>query len=272
MVAAMMLSRGGVNRNMAIKTMTFVCFFLFISCVESVLARSEFEAVFRPAFDPESCVSIVRDGPERSLVFSYGDVKSKIRLTQSFSIDQNICDEFFRQIDILLTQKQVKRKVGFDGILVEGTYTAPGRPPVSFGFWSPRKGSSERDFLIIAAFFRVLDSLKVSDSMMMYVEWLRVYFDDLGLPAKIFPGNPYKVRFYGMLSLRNEQQLRGLIHALPGDVQIIVDMSNFHSMGTLLYPIFRELMSKNRNIKWIASGTARSQLIEIGVDANDIQD
>jgi hypothetical protein len=231
-----------------------------------------FEIEFTPAFDPKSHISIFSNSGMNGLVFRYGDTRTKVEQTQTYTVDEKTAEEFFRHLDEISRRRQGKKHPGtaYDGITIEGTYTRPKVAPFKFKAWAPSKKYLQRDFAIVEALFKVLDTLKPTDSLTEYIETLTNYFDDFPLPVKIIGGSPFEVRFYAALSIRYETELANFITKLPTDTPLLIDMSNFKGMGTLLYPYFQELINKNKDVKWIATGRAKDQLIELGVNQKDI--
>lgn len=57
---------------------------------------------------------------------------------------------------------------------------------------------------------------------------------------------------------------------IPRNEPLVVDMSNFDGMGTLLYPIFAEFAGSHDRLAWVASPNAERQLAEIGVNGQTI--
>jgi hypothetical protein len=84
-----------------------------------------------------------------------------------------------------------------------------------------------------------------------YIEDLEQYFD-FGFPIKQVAHNPLKYRIYGALSVDDAttRKLNDFIDSVPADESIIIDMSNFQSMGTTFYPNFQRLLKRNHHIEW----------------------
>jgi len=97
----------------------------------------------------------------------------------------------------------------------------------------------------------------------------------LGMPIKDLGGNPYIVRFFGSLSSIYQDELRQLLMRLPDSVPLLMDMSNFDSMGRILYPLFQGLLERRQLTKtasWTSSIYLKRQLLEIGISASQIFD
>jgi hypothetical protein len=73
-------------------------------------------------------------------------------------------------------------------------------------------------------------------------------------------------RFYALYASHFDQ----IVDSLPANAPLLIDMTNFNGMGTLLYPSFRRLLSRTPVVKWKVSSSAARQLHEVGVAATDL--
>jgi len=261
-----------------------------------VCAEDRFEMTFAPAFHPPSTIRIIRADDKTTLNFLYSDLKTQEQKTEEFVLDKEIANRFFTRMDEL-TRKWLWTlniiaclRITFydgisfgssmyrmlDGFSVEGSYIRGEKPPFRFKSENPNKSipHEPRDYDITVAVFRVVDSLgslKPTDSLVKYIEQVSIYGDERPFPARIIGGNPFRVRFYGILSSGDDKDLKKLIDGLPTDKPLVIDMSNFQGMGTILYPRFRELIRRNPDITWISSREAKRQLLEIGVPERRIE-
>jgi hypothetical protein len=62
-----------------------------------------------------------------------------------------------------------------------------------------------------------------------------------------------------------------IVDFLPANAPLLIDMTNFNGMGTLLYPSFRRLLARTPVVKWKVSPSASRQLQEVGVAATDLE-
>jgi hypothetical protein len=122
--------------------------------------------------------------------------------------------------------------------------------------------SRHRTFLLPV--YRLAADLLRDARSVRILEHLHGYLD-LGLPVKMFAGPPPTIRIYGSLSSSDGPALRVAFIRLPDDGPLLVDMSNFHGMGTLLYPVFKHILHRRGSTAWWAVGHAKDQLEEIGV-------
>jgi len=262
-----------------------------------VCAEDRFEMTFAPAFHPSSTIRIIRVDDKTTLNFLYSDLKTQEQRTEEFLLDGKVADRFFARMDELagkwfwtlniIACLRITFYDGislgpaiysmYDGFSVEGSYITGSSPPFRFKSQSPSKKvpHEPRDYDITLAVFKVLDSLDGLNpprSLTEYIEQISIYNNERPFPARIFGGNPFRVRFYGMLSSGDDKDLKKLIDGLPTDKPLVIDMSNFQGMGTILYPRFLELIRRNPDITWISSREAKRQLLEIGVPEEKIED
>ncbi|AWM32104.1 hypothetical protein DDQ68_04415 [Hymenobacter nivis] len=176
---------------------------------------------------------------------------------------------FFAKLDSVPVLKLVtKEQTGTDGITVYNTISKDSASN-KFKFWSPRKRSAPQEHQLVEAVLKLCERKFTTQKEQEYFESLEQYFD-FGLPCKITSLRPFEVRMYGGLSANEEQALTKFMHELPSDRSILVDMTNFEGMGTMFYPLFRNLLARNRQIVWVASKWSRKQLREIKVPADRI--
>jgi hypothetical protein len=110
------------------------------------------------------------------------------------------------------------------------------------------------------------ESLRILENIFCYL--------GLGLPVKDLGGNPRCIRFFGGISTAYQRALARCLGSLPKRKSLLIDMSDFEGMGTLLYPVFRRFVRRRRLARtaWWASLPARQQLQAIGVRSSDIFD
>jgi hypothetical protein len=223
---------------------------------------------YYPAFMPSCLITIVaRDSVNRIHLRAEDDHRATpiTILDDSTSLSPADLTFFFAKLDSLSVRKLGTSDYppGMDGITVYTTISQ-GSTQHKFKSWSPRKHRAPQEHKLIEAVLglsrRKFTALKEQE----YFESLEQYFD-FGLPCKITSTDPFEVRIYGMLSSDEEQALTKFIHQLPNDRHVLIDMSNFRGMGTMFYPLFKNLLTRNPRIVWVASKWSRKQLQEIGV-------
>jgi hypothetical protein len=190
---------------------------------------------------------------------------------EKWSLDDSAAEAFCsRMRQVMAIEQSNDKQIGLDGIHVRGELSTGSSPPYKFDFWSPNKEKQPRDFAIADAVFTLLESTTPSCELNEYLEWLATYFP-FGLPARTIPGSPLIVRFYGNLWSHDEDALEPLLMSLPTDAAIVIDMTNFNGMGAELSSAFRDLASRNEQVKWLASPKLASQLRKLGIKPKTIE-
>lgn len=94
----------------------------------------------------------------------------------------------------------------------------------------------------------------------------------LGLPAKKIEGPLCCARIFGRLSSSQDTELTNFLNDLPLGLPLLMDLSNFDGMGSLLHPVFQEFLNKRAHHRtaWLASRGAHPHLEAIGVPATAI--
>src|SRR5208283_3819047 len=123
------------------------------------------------------------------------------------------------------------------GIQVRGNLKTAASPDVNFSFWSPDRARQPRDFAVADSVFSLLESTTPSCLLNMYLEQLAIYFP-FGIPVRRIAGPPLTLRIYGSLTIDNIDDFDRIVDSLPLNVPLVMDMTNFNNMGSLLYPSF----------------------------------
>lgn len=95
------------------------------------------------------------------------------------------------------------------------------------------------EWFLAGAFLVRMENLIRDQELTNYIELLEGYFDRL--PAKLFEENPRRLRIYGHLSIMDRKGLTDLIAKVVNEQMLIVDLTNFGGMGTILYKQFEPL-------------------------------
>jgi hypothetical protein len=188
----------------------------------------------------------------------------KIILSEdSFFLEETEIKLFYNNLDtISILNILPNENFGLDGITVDNQIQI-GNQKASYRFWSPDK--SDKEHKLIEAIF-ALCRIKFKDKKYQeYFESLEGYFD-FGLPCKIISTDPLEVRIYGTLSSNEKNELIPFINQIPSEKRMIIDMTNFKSMGTMYYTDFKNLYNRNRKIIWVAKDKA--EFDAIGIDTN----
>ncbi len=159
--------------------------------------------------------------------------------------------------------------VTLDGMTVHAQYRDEVGHTMDFGGIIDSSDPRQRTFLL--PIYRLACDLLHDSHSVKVLENIRGYLD-LGLPVKWIEGSLPTIRIFGSLSSSDGQALRSAFMRLPEDGPLLVDMSNFHNMGTLLYPVFKHVLRRRGHIAWCATGHAKDQLKEIGVPCSAVFD
>lgn len=185
----------------------------------------------------------------------------------TYPVTPSVANTFWERITYLRTLPLAPKRMGLDGISINGTITSA-TESYTFTFRSPDK-KEQPDHGYIEAVFDVVDGLTLDTQTNNYLEQISGYFN-LGLPIKDLGGNPHRIRIYGHPLSEDIESFAAYFRQLPTHQPLIIDMSNFERMGMILYPIFRQLLTKSPTTCWIASGIIQQHLIAIGVPATHI--
>jgi len=184
---------------------------------------------------------------------------------ETLALDSAAAPKFCaRLIQALEIEQSGQPSMGLDGIQVRGSLKMTTSPEANFSFWSPDKVRQPRDFAVVDSVFVLLESTTPSCLLNAYIEQLATYFP-FGIPVRRIAGPPLTLRVYGSLSIDNIDDFSRIIDSLPPNVPLVMDMTNFNNMGTLLYPSFRRLLSRTPAVEWRLSPQAAGQLREVGV-------
>jgi hypothetical protein len=162
-----------------------------------------------------------------------------------------------------------KEVFGLDGITINASYSISDSSKL-VNVWSPNRNDDEIFYNnFIDPIFILLNKYFTKEVEVNYIEKLEQYFD-FGFPLKTLSNDPKIYKLYGGLSYFKETEisLNNFIDSFPTEQPVIIDMSNFQRMGSIFYPHFRRLLTKNDKIKWVAIEI--DQLADIGVKKENI--
>jgi hypothetical protein len=151
--------------------------------------------------------------------------------------------------------------IGVDGMSARASWRQ-GKVTSSFEAWSPSPDSRHGKFIR-----RIYDLGWQVVRERVSIERLEQLHADLrlGLPARLIEGKVRCLRIFGSLSSSDEDDLRSFFAALPSGEPMVMDMTNFDSMGALLYPAFLEFASERRSLAWAVSEMARRHVDSMGL-------
>ena len=154
-----------------------------------------------------------------------------------------------------------EKTIGVDGMLTFARWRR-GEVTSSFEAWSPSPDSQPGRF--IRRIYDLAWELVRGRLSIERLEQLHIYLH-LGLPLRMIEGGVRCLRIFGALSASERKSLRSLFATLPGEEPLVVDMTNFDGMGTILYPTFVEFASRRGLLAWAASVPARRHLEAMGL-------
>ena len=251
------------------------------------------QVVYLPSFDPEVTLSLALDGDRTTLSVASANISlwgaaclawdpDRARgpagecLPDTITIHQEQivvpaaeAGEIWSRIGAISVNEASRGDIAVDGMNVEGSLR-DGRKydfksHVAFG----GPGVELAKLLVDVASERA--RLPASQTTL---ENLFGYFAGSGLPVKVQPGPPRILRFFGRLGWDDHtaDALRALLSAVPADEPLIVDFSNFRSMGALFYPLFRPLVQRSGSSAWIRSSAADPCFVAMSVQPASIFD
>ena len=233
-----------------------------------------YQGEFYPSF-MHSCAFAIKtnDGAGRIklTVFNDRDSLRTAVFADSAALNGDDVRFFFTVLDsVPLFKMATKESYGLDGITVYNVVSQDSLHN-KFKFWSPRKKGAPQEHKLVEAVIGLSRRKFTSLKQQEYFESLEQYFD-FGLPCRVTSTEPFEVRIYGNLSSNEEEALTKFVHDLPADKPMLIDMTNFNGMGTMFYPLFRDLKKRNPDIVWVASPKTYifDQLHEMGIPGSRI--
>ena len=220
---------------------------------------------FSPAFDSAMLVSVRREKDRPLLVFTVHDGlnNNKVFAGDSVSLSEEDWVAFIKAVDTgALRSLQPILHQGLDGIGIRASYKN-GDSAHTFYCWSPQRSDNAGIYKLLDPTFLLLEKLlpareNVIENVKNYLEY--------GLPVKIESRKPFIARLYGDLSTGCETDLQHFLTTVPVDSSAVLDCSNFHGMGTLLYPYFDQFDRTHPKTIWVVGPGSRKQLLEAGIN------
>jgi hypothetical protein len=137
----------------------------------------------------------------------------------------------------------------------------------SFSAWSPSGDSLQGQYFLLL-YKLAWDSLH-DETSAERLEQLHGYLG-LGLSARVIDESPRRLRLFGSFSSGDEEELHACFSELASDEPLVVDMTNFDGMGTILYPLFSRFANARKRLAWVGSPNAVRHLKEIGINEESI--
>jgi len=133
-----------------------------------------------------------------------------------------------------------------------------------FTAWSPQPAKSPQQHAFISRVHQLAWDAAHKAATISLLEKLWGYFND-GLPARVLQEDPLRVRIFGRVSSTNGKQLEALFASVPPQAPVLVDMTNFDGMGTLLLPLFAHFHGRPGLTAWLVNASASQYLRGAGI-------
>ncbi|NIA00348.1 hypothetical protein [Massilia sp. CCM 8734] len=156
-------------------------------------------------------------------------------------------------------------KSGLDGIGIEGTFDSTEATPRTFTLWSPRcKGAPQAMIRAALDCFPVERCSGVAEAGL---ENMRSYFD-LQPPVTVYAETPIRLRLAPHVGVDDANEVETRVRALPGHVDLIVDLSGADNVGRVLAQVLpmQLLLERSQAVRWIVYSTDADALIASGVN------
>jgi anti-anti-sigma regulatory factor len=237
---------------------------------QPVLAMAE--ALCFPSFHPETLLRATRH-PEsttfRLATFTssllYSGESHVLRAQELREVAPKSAVQFWQSIEGMGPDKiKDETAIGADGMTVCATFSQGGST-TTFRAWSPGLASEVGKFVNLL-YVLAWDVLKDRTSIER-LEQLHGYME-IGLPARFVAGNVTTLRLFGSLTSNDYAELQRLFDSVLRQSPLVIDMTNFDGMGTVLYPIFRQFAKRHQCLAWACSEGAKRHLQSMGLSTS----
>ena len=224
------------------------------------------EAGFYPSFHLPVEIKLQKDSDSGYLTCKALDYDSanKVIAFDSVLLTKNDFDTFFKMLDTvsLLKIPYDTLDLGMDGITVVASIIQNGQTN-KFRTWSPSRYEKPMHYRFLDAIFNLLN--KKLPKLENYIENVQDYLS-YGLGIKIKSENPIVIKMYGGYSIDDATKLQSFFDSLPRNKPVIMDMSNFGGMGTILHDYFAVCDGTHEKMIWVTPGKLKEYFTEVGID------
>ncbi|PZR25066.1 MAG: hypothetical protein DI535_19580 [Citrobacter freundii] len=217
-----------------------------------------------PSFNPSCCIRLIEQTSSYDLSIQINDVnKSRWQVTVFDISAVGMIESLASKVvaEAAADERMMLDGVGLKCMITENEISR------QHEFRNPVFGSDE--FELVNHFLAVVQQCISDQSLINYIELIEGYFSDTA-PVKIFNERPLRLRIYGLLSVSEREELISIIDRVKNDDDLVIDMTNFVSMGTILYECFSPLKHVS-NLTFLANENALKRIVEMGFDKNTIQ-
>jgi hypothetical protein len=225
---------------------------------------TRYKVQFQPSFHPETEIEVLLGDEGEFVRVHSADLSEQVPL----SVEQGV--SFLEAMDALAPGSIPDGwEGGIDGCTFSCSVQDERGRVHRFSAWCPRPERSPQQHAFISLIHRLAWDAAREPGTVARVEQLFGYFND-SLPARVFEGEPLRIRIFGRLSSTHSKQLDALFASVPPAVPVLVDMTNFEGMGTLLLPRFRHFHERDGQTAWLVNATASHYLREAGIPAESL--
>lgn len=162
-----------------------------------------------------------------------------------------------------LTIPQPPSKLMIDGIALLCRVRKEGGSN-TFQLQSPRPAKEPRQCGFFVALYQLASDVVREPASVHFLEqfW---YFGDSRLPVKVFDESPRRIRLFDGLSSDELGELQEFFESIPREEPVLMDLSGFRGMGTVLYPLFVGFQERPGRTVWWVNEYTSWQLSEAGL-------
>ncbi|WP_118953154.1 hypothetical protein [Taibaiella helva] len=216
-----------------------------------------------PSFIASSYLLLEQKGKEWLLTFgkkafAYQD-EAAAEWMVKVKDNEGACN-LYRLADRVVKEARVDSRFVLDGVRVTCHLSGAGMDS-NYTFASPEAQTAEALLMKTVLMFAER-CIGDNQAFINYIELLEGYFSE-SLPVKIFDESPLRIKFYGSFSSLQQRELEQVIEKALQQPGLLIDMTNFQGMGTLLYGCFKRL-SGVKNIHFVANAEAKRHLLAMG--------
>jgi hypothetical protein len=214
-----------------------------------------------PSFIDSCCFQLKKQSSSYNLTVQINAAdKNQWEVQVSNPDETNSIEDLAKKV---VTEAAEDNRIILDGVGLKCTIVENGITK-QHKFRCPESGSNE--LMLVNHFFDLVQKSISEQSYINYSELIEGYFAN-NLPVKVFEEKPLRLRIYGLLSVYEKEGLTATINKILDRNEIIIDMTNFVSMGTVLYKCFKPLNNIPK-LTFLANENALSHIEAMGFDKN----
>lgn len=161
--------------------------------------------------------------------------------------------------EAVYSDKEPDRRLILDGVFVQLTHRTEGIERTK-KMRSPDEETPE--WQLMRELFNFLNDLNLTIDCVNYLELLGEYFFE-DAPFREFFEDTYRLKLFGSWNTFYDETLKEKVGFLLQQPTGILDMSNFHSIGRVMDPVFEEIKDF-QNIRILVNKSSHNYLTELG--------